>query len=425
MAWYRRPYFSLSIQNLVFHFQILSVKYHFVSSIFGFFVFLTIISQLISGTMLSFSLIPESMIIPIVRDEEDLENLYIDDFFWLHERGVDLIFIFIYFHLLRKLYLNVFYFEQEFAWKSGVFSYFVFFVTTLFGLILCCTHLSDVTLTIAANFITTFLSLGKMYWWIFTDKSLNSDTVIRLAYGHYVVAFYLTFLSLIHALDMHYDWKNDINLDGINTELLWFDEAFCNELSSLIDVFGVLFCTCLYLYNEPEALSYEIFMWGDVGAITDVRFYGVAPHWYFRPFMAWLLVCPYHKTGVFGIIFFFFLLFHQVSLSGNNELGFFLKKKKQLDLFKKYNYIFFDKTYNMDLTFFSQCMFYVFFMSLLYIFSFLPSGRFYNALGGNFGMLFAYIYILIYLSFHNFKNFYWNFFFFNKFNINLRYIVIL
>jgi len=185
------------------------------------------------------------------------------------------------------------------------------------------------------------------------------------------------------------------------------------------------FCTCLYLYNEPEALSYEIFMWGDVGAITDVRFYGVAPHWYFRPFMAWLLVCPYHKTGVFGIIFFFFLLFHQVSLSGNNELGFFLKKKKQLDLFKKYNYIFFDKTYNMDLTFFSQCMFYVFFMSLLYIFSFLPSGRFYNALGGNFGMLFAYIYILIYLSFHNFKNFYWNFFFFNKFNINLRYIVIL
>jgi len=31
--------------------------------------------------MLSFSLIPESMMIPVVRDEEDLENLYIDDFF--------------------------------------------------------------------------------------------------------------------------------------------------------------------------------------------------------------------------------------------------------------------------------------------------------------------------------------------------------
>jgi hypothetical protein len=44
-------------------------------------VFLTIISQIFSGTMLSFSLIPEPMLIPIIRDEEDLENLFIDDFF--------------------------------------------------------------------------------------------------------------------------------------------------------------------------------------------------------------------------------------------------------------------------------------------------------------------------------------------------------
>ena len=29
---------------------------------------------------------------------------------------------------------------------------------------------------------------------------------------------------------------------------------------------------------EPEALSYEIFMWGDIGLVTDVRYYGVAPH---------------------------------------------------------------------------------------------------------------------------------------------------
>jgi hypothetical protein len=42
---------------------------------------MTILSQLISGIMLSFSLIPEPMLIPIVRDEEDLEDLYTDDFF--------------------------------------------------------------------------------------------------------------------------------------------------------------------------------------------------------------------------------------------------------------------------------------------------------------------------------------------------------
>jgi len=49
--------------------------------LFGFFTFLVVASQLVSGTMLSFSLVPEPMIVPIVREEEDTEDLYIDDFF--------------------------------------------------------------------------------------------------------------------------------------------------------------------------------------------------------------------------------------------------------------------------------------------------------------------------------------------------------
>jgi hypothetical protein len=31
--------------------------------------------------MLAFSLVPEPMIVPLVRDEEDVEDLYTDDFF--------------------------------------------------------------------------------------------------------------------------------------------------------------------------------------------------------------------------------------------------------------------------------------------------------------------------------------------------------
>jgi hypothetical protein len=54
---------------------------HEIFSLFGFFTLLTIAVQLISGTMLAFSLVPESMLIPMVRDEEDIEDLYTDDFF--------------------------------------------------------------------------------------------------------------------------------------------------------------------------------------------------------------------------------------------------------------------------------------------------------------------------------------------------------
>lgn len=70
-------------------------------------------SQIVTGTMLSFSLIPDPALIPMSRDEEDCEDLTTDDFFFAHERGVDLLFIFAYIHLFRKFYLNLIEYEHE------------------------------------------------------------------------------------------------------------------------------------------------------------------------------------------------------------------------------------------------------------------------------------------------------------------------
>lgn len=301
-----QSYFSLSTAKLFNYFAVLSVNFHEMNSLWGFFTLLTVFSQLVSGTMLSFSLIPDSMLIPMSRDEEDLENNYVDDFFWLHERGVDLIFLFIYLHLFRKFFVSALDLEHEATWKGGSFTLIIFQVVVFFGLVLCCTHLSEITLTIATNIMHTFfMFFGKVYWWLFTDKQLNCDTLLRMAYGHYCIAFFMGFLGLIHGIDMHYDWKNESSWDGINTELVWWDEAVSNELNTTVVVLLFFALSCWYLFEYPEALSYEIFMWGDVGLVNDIRFYGVAPHWYFRPLMAWLLVCPFHKLGIAGLVFFF------------------------------------------------------------------------------------------------------------------------
>lgn len=68
-------------KKLVKYFAILTVSFHDINAIFGFFIFLTIFSQIISGIMLSFSLIPEAMLTAPSREEEDIENMYTDDFF--------------------------------------------------------------------------------------------------------------------------------------------------------------------------------------------------------------------------------------------------------------------------------------------------------------------------------------------------------
>lgn len=364
-------------------------------------VLLTIISQLLSGIMVSFSLIPESMLIPIVRDEEDLEDMYTDDFFWLHERGVDLVFVFSWLHLWRKFYLNVIEYEHEAAWKSGVFTFLIFHVVVFLGLVLCCTHLSEITLTIAANIMHTFFFFsGKPYWWIFTDKQLNSDTLIRLAYAHYLSAFYLTYIAVVHALDMHYDWKNESIYDGLFQEMAWWDEALLNELGSYIDMLVVIMVICAYLYPEVEALSYEIFTWGDIGFMSDIRFYGVSPHWYFRAYMGWLIVCPHHKTGIFGLLFFLIMIFFQPSIHGLSHYYFLLKK--QLVFFKykfKIKAMFQNYFLVSELNLYHQYFYGFFIICCLYTASFLPYGRFYNSLGGNVGMLAAYFYIFFYVTF--------------------------
>jgi hypothetical protein len=400
MNWVWRNYFNTSIKNLISYFTILTVSFHDISSLFGFFIFITIVNQLVSGTMLSFSLVIEPMLIPMVREEEDVEDLYIDDFFWLHERGVDLLFIFSYLHLFRKIYLSNFEYDQECAWKSGIFSFLILQVVVFCGLVLCCTHLSDITLAIAANlYDTVFAHVGKFYWFLFTNKELNTDTLIRLAYLHYVLAFYLFYLGLIHGIDMHYDWKNEIQLDGLEIQMIWFDEALLNELSALIYFYLILMILCFNLYVEPEPLSYEFFMWGDIGFMNDVRYLSVAPHWYFRPFMAWLTVCPFHKTGLFGLVFYFFILFYQPTIFGVNEQNFYLKKittitpfgiKSNIIYTPKNNSIFFEILYNI--TFFWFCC------SALYVVSYLPYGRFYNRINGNYGTLISFLYIFIYLG---------------------------
>lgn len=404
--WYslNKPYFSLNSSSILNYFNSLNVALHDLVALFGFMVFLIIANQLISGTMLSFSLVTETMLIPLDREEEDSENLYIDDFFWLHERGVDLLFIFVFLHLFRKLYLNACNFEKDYAWKSGVFAFLVIQLTVFLGLVLCCTHLSDVTLTIARNaFRTFFLFIGKVEWLVLTDGMLNTDTIIRLAYAHYVLAFLLSFLGLSHGIDMHYDWQSNAEFDGLKQEVVWNEEVLRNELSKTVNMLALFWCLCLLLYTNTEPLSFEYFMWGDVGMIVDVRFYSVAPHWYFRPYMAWLIACPYHYLGIFGLVFFFVVFFFQINIFGHSEL-ITDKKLKTVGILNlcilgqnSYNLQWERITVEPNIQW--QISFALFILAIGYACSYLPYGRFYHSIGGNYMTLVSYLYIFSYLGF--------------------------
>ncbi len=383
LIWYNTT--ELRLTNMLLNFLTnLRVKFHRSISVIGLILLITIVIQCLTGTMLSFSLISEPMLIPISRDIEDMNTMYTDDFFWLHERGVDYIFLLSVFHFLRKLFIFSFSKEQESAWKTGSFLFLIIHATIFFGLVLCCTHLSDITLTIAANIINTFtLKIGKLYWIVFTDQTLNTDTTIRSMYAHYILGFYVVYLGIFHSLEMHYDWKDFSISDCVEFELNWFDSTFKNECFKLIDFYLILSLCGLYLYSEIEPLNFEIFMWGDVGLITDVRFLGVAPHWYFRAYMSWLLLCPHHYIGIFGLIYLMVIIYFQPNLKSCYLI--FLKKNK---------FAFSSVETSLIYIF----VYTIFILAILYADSFLPYGRFFNKIFGNFALLFSYIFIFIYLT---------------------------
>lgn len=402
----KQPYMTITLHGIYSYVIVLTVNFLDMPSTFGLMIFATIITQLISGVALSFSLVPEGNLIPVARDEEDLENIFIDDFFWLHEKGVDFIFIFSYFHLFRKMYLVVFDYENESSWRSGMFSFIIFQVVVFLGLVLCCTHLSEITLTIAANMMhTVFGFYGKPYWWLFTNKQLNTDTLIRLSYAHYLSAFYFTYLGYLHSLEMHYDWKTESTNDGLTYDMSWWNEVLLYELKATLEVLIAFVFIGYYLYPEPESLSYELFMWGDIGIMNDIRFYSVAPHWYFRPFMAWLLACPHHKTGLFGLVFLFGALYFQPNLHGFSDTdGLDYSVSSWWSLMVGSPSLPSDHNNSITLNLYRQVVYAFFFMCALYTTSFLPYGRFYHRIGGNIAMLYAYMFVYIYLSCTSLRN---------------------
>lgn len=292
------------------------------SNVFGLSLLFIFIFQIFTGLVLSSSFLPEAVTAVPSREEEDIENLVIDDFFWLHEQGVSIIFILLLIHGLYKMYLGLYDHEVELAWKSGVMLFVLIQVVLFFGLSLTTSHLSEITVMITVNaFDLLCWPFREVLAIILPSEFLDTDMLLRLSWAHYISPFFVLMLAYAHIDDLHYDWKDDNEWKGVSFQIYWWDDGFFAELSKLLDFCILMFCFVSLYYLHPDSLMYDFFSWGDIGIETDVRFLGVSPHWYFRPYMAWLVVCPHFWFSMFGLFFFFIVLYYQVTLFGYTDQG--------------------------------------------------------------------------------------------------------
>ena len=59
---------------------------------------------------------------------------------------------------------------------------------------------------------------------------------------------------------MHYDWKNESFFDGLEFELIWWDEALLNELfntfNAILSIFWTIIWLGLNIYKQERSYNY-------------------------------------------------------------------------------------------------------------------------------------------------------------------------
>ncbi len=335
------------------------------TSIVGFMLLIAILIQLLSGFYLGWYYIPEPGLIIELREEMFNDTRFGSEIFYSHVRGVDIIFTLSYIHIFKKIFLKNYIITESDGWIIGGYAFLWFHYIVALGICLSATHLSDLTLTIIANIFWSLTdNTYKTYYILFTNKHLNLDQMTRFMVLHYFTPWYYLYLIQIHILFCHESWDSDSGEatyeDKSGSYISWFFDAFLKELQDAW-YWIFLFSTYFWFHHiRPATVNFFFFEKWNISESDEIRFYGVAPHWYFRPLMGILVISPTHYEGLMWVILYFILLTFLPIF-----YNFFNTNYKHISVIPMQNSVL------------QSFFFIVFLLSIMTISSMLPCGRYY------------------------------------------------
>lgn len=381
---------STVFSYLNFYVNKLVLPFSSVTSIIGFMLLLCIVMQLLSGFFLAWYFIPEPGLVVELREEMFNDTRFGVEVFYMHVRGVDTLMVLSYMHIMKKIYLKNYITAESDGWMLGGYAFFWFHYIIALGISLSASHLSDLTLTIIANiFWSLFNNFYKTYYVIFTNKHLNTDQLTRMMIFHYFTPWYYLYLVKLHVMFCHESWDTDSGEmtyeDKSGSYVSWFYDAFLKEIQDAWYWVQYVFVYFFFHHMDGVSVNYFFFERWNIAEVSDIRFYGVAPHWYFRPLMGLLVVTPTHYEGIMWMgLFFALLAFLPVIYNLYNTF---------------HTYV---CTIPMQNSTLQTTLFIVFMMSLYCTASMLPCGRYYyepeGGYVGNPWVKFSYQYVYVYLA---------------------------
>ena len=212
-----------------------------------------------------------------------------------HAIGASLLFIALYIHIFRGLYLASY--KKKTTWLTGIGIYFLIALIAFLGYCLPWGQMSLWGCKVITSFLTTIPYTGiTLVEWVWGGSAINDNTLKRFYMAHIVLNGILLFLIGIHIRALHKDGSSSpLSTTG----------SYSVEFSPYILIKDT-FMICLYLSGSLLTIIYDtnIFSHAENFIVANPLLTPdqIVPEWYFLPFYAILRSIPNKTDGLLAMI---------------------------------------------------------------------------------------------------------------------------
>jgi ubiquinol-cytochrome c reductase cytochrome b subunit len=215
---------------------------------------------------------------------------------YLHQSGSSMFFIATYIHTFRGIYYGSYKNPRELLWILGVVTLLVMMSIAFMGYVLPWGQMSYWGATVITNMFSAIPVVGdSVVTWLWGGFGVASPTLTRFYSLHYLLAFVLVGVVLLHIAAIHVVGSN--NPLGIDVKTPQDTLPF-HPYYTVKDSFGL----CVFLAIFAILVFYIPDFFGDptnfVPANPLLTPDDIQPEWYFLPFYAILRAVPDKLTGI-------------------------------------------------------------------------------------------------------------------------------
>lgn len=273
---------------------------------FGGILTLMLLSQLLTGLVLSLHYVPDIHLAFETGERFRREG----QFGWLfrpwHSVGSSFFFIAVYIHLARGLYYGSYKNMREMVWITGIFIYIIMMAIAFFGYVLVWGMMSISAASVIAGLLKTIPLVGAwLHETLLGGYGVGQPTLNRFYVFHYVLSFVLLLFVGLHIWAIHCVGQG--NPTGLavqsDKETVPFSPYALIKDIFAITVFLIFFAWFLFYMPDymGQAENYRV-------ADPLKAPLRVVPEWYFLPFYAMLRAITF-DIGIFSSTFVGFVLF--------------------------------------------------------------------------------------------------------------------